>query len=285
MSQEEESSQPTFPTKEEIAARKSGANEDNESSESLESSESSGSLNLEENIQLQVGGADEDSDFEDDESAPQIPDRQSSSESDSEVDGSESDDGASLEYERDLPSDEEGSLSGEDDDEEDEEDDEEGPKTPDGPPPSVTQQQQQISFGSDTDTDEEEEDEAYLQKLDKDMSRDFIVDFHPESQTHNYDEVRKLSKVARNAEGRVIDALHRTNPFLTKYEYTRVLGQRAKQIDAGAVAFVKTPPEILDGYLIAKAELEAKKLPFIIRRPLPGGGFEYWHLEDLELLR
>ena len=131
----------------------------------------------------------------------------------------------------------------------------------------------------------EEEDEAYLQKLDKDMSRDFIVDFHPESQMHNYDEVRKLSKVARNAEGRVIDALHRTNPFLTKYEYTRVLGQRAKQIDAGAVAFVKTPPEILDGYLIAKAELEAKKLPFIIRRPLPGGGFEYWHLEDLELLR
>ena len=283
MSHEEAFSKPTFPTKEEIAALKSGDAKGDD-----ESSESSGSSYSEENIKIKVqsGGADEDSDFEDDESAPQIPDRPSLSDSDSEVDGSESDDGASLEYERDLPSDEEGSLSGEDDDEEEEEDDEDGPKTPDGPPPSVTQQQQQqISFGSDTDTDEEEEDEAYLQKLDKDMSRDFIVDFHPESQMHNYDEVRKLSKVARNAEGRVIDALHRTNPFLTKYEYTRVLGQRAKQIDAGAVAFVKTPPEILDGYLIAKAELEAKKLPFIIRRPLPGGGFEYWHLEDLELLR
>ena len=31
-------------------------------------------------------------------------------------------------------------------------------------------------------------------------------------------------------------------------------------------------------------ELKERKLPFIIRRPLPSGGSEYWKVEDLELL-
>ena len=73
-------------------------------------------------------------------------------------------------------------------------------------------------------------------------------------------------------------------PFLTKYERTRILGQRAKQIDTGAKSFVKTDNSILDGYIIAQAELEQKKIPFIIKRPLPNGGFEYWNISDLELI-
>jgi hypothetical protein len=31
-------------------------------------------------------------------------------------------------------------------------------------------------------------------------------------------------------------------------------------------------------------EFEAKKIPFIIARPLPNGATEYWHLHDLEVL-
>ena len=31
-------------------------------------------------------------------------------------------------------------------------------------------------------------------------------------------------------------------------------------------------------------ELKNKKLPFIIKRPLPGGSCEYWNVKDLELL-
>ena len=65
---------------------------------------------------------------------------------------------------------------------------------------------------------------------------------------------------------------------------TRVLGQRTKQINSGSQSFVEVPPHILDGYVIAEKELLEKKLPFIIQRPLPGGGQEYWHLKDLEIL-
>jgi hypothetical protein len=36
--------------------------------------------------------------------------------------------------------------------------------------------------------------------------------------------------------------------------------------------------------LIALAELERKAIPFIIKRPLPNGGCEYWKLKDLEVL-
>jgi DNA-directed RNA polymerase I, II, and III subunit RPABC2 len=71
---------------------------------------------------------------------------------------------------------------------------------------------------------------------------------------------------------------------LTKYEKTRILGERAKQINGGAKPFIEVKPEIIDGYLIALAELEQKKIPFIIRRPLNNGGSEYWKLNDLEII-
>ena len=41
---------------------------------------------------------------------------------------------------------------------------------------------------------------------------------------------------------------------------------------------------IIDGYNIALLELEHKKIPFIIQRPLPNGGSEYWNVSDLEII-
>ena len=67
-------------------------------------------------------------------------------------------------------------------------------------------------------------------------------------------------------------------------EYTNILGIRAKQINEGAKPFVNMDKEIMDGYLIAQIEIKQKKLPFIIKRPIPNGGAEYWRLSDLEIL-
>ena len=129
------------------------------------------------------------------------------------------------------------------------------------------------------DSDENEEDEAnYLQKFDSKMRENFITDHHPEARTHNYEEVKALCRVSRDGRGIIIDPLHKTIPFLTKYEMTRVIGQRAKQLDSGAKAFVKVPINVIDGYHIALLELEQKKLPFIIKRPYPNGGVEYWNV-------
>jgi DNA-directed RNA polymerase subunit K/omega len=140
----------------------------------------------------------------------------------------------------------------------------------------------------DDEEEEEEDDEAeevnYLQKFDNTMRDNFILEHHPEARTHNYEEVKALSRVSRDSRGIIIDPLHKTIPFLTKYEMTRVIGQRAKQLDSGAKAFVKVPINVLSGYQIALLELEQKKLPFIIKRPFPNGGVEYWNVSDLELL-
>ena len=86
------------------------------------------------------------------------------------------------------------------------------------------------------------------------------------------------------ADQAIVDAIHKTMPFLTKYEKTRILGQRAKQLNQGAPPMIPVDKKIIDGYLIAQLELQQKALPFIIRRPLPGGKSEYWRLADLEII-
>jgi DNA-directed RNA polymerase subunit K/omega len=77
---------------------------------------------------------------------------------------------------------------------------------------------------------------------------------------------------------------HTTYPFLTLYERTKVLAFRAAQLAKGSAPFIDVPEYLTDVYEIAKAELEAKRLPFILKRPLPNGKFEYWRLSDLMLL-
>jgi DNA-directed RNA polymerase subunit K/omega len=134
----------------------------------------------------------------------------------------------------------------------------------------------------DDDDENDDEDDNYLQKFNQQMRDDLILNFHPESKSHNYEEIKQLAKVTRNKNGIIVDELHKTIPLLTKYEKTRILGQRSKQIECGAVSLVQVPPNIIDSYLIANLELEQGKIPFIIRRPLPNGGMEYWYVSDLE---
>ncbi len=139
-----------------------------------------------------------------------------------------------------------------------------------------------LQLSDDDDDDDDEEGEQYLKKFDKEINDNYLLNFHPECALHNYDEVLSMTKVIRDKNGIIIDDLHKTLPYLTKYERARVLGQRAKQINSGSTTFVKVPENVIDGYLIAELELKEKRIPFIIRRPLPNGGSEYWSIKDLE---
>ena len=136
----------------------------------------------------------------------------------------------------------------------------------------------------DDEEEEEEEDENYLKKFDEKLKTNVIAQYHPEINQHNYEEIEALTTIIRNPQGMIIDPLHRTIPFLTKYEKARILGDRARQINSGAKPLVEIEPFVIDGYLIALKELEEKKIPFILKRPLPNGGVEYWKLKDLEIL-
>ena len=135
-------------------------------------------------------------------------------------------------------------------------------------------------INSDVDSD----DEDYLQKFDENIKKNYIENNHPECLIDNLHLLESLSKITRNSDGIIIDDYHKTVPFLTKYEKTRVIGQRIQQLNNGAKVYVNVSDDIIDNNVIAEIELKEKKIPFIIRRPLPDNSFEYWKLQDLELI-
>jgi DNA-directed RNA polymerase I, II, and III subunit RPABC2 len=81
-----------------------------------------------------------------------------------------------------------------------------------------------------------------------------------------------------------VDPNHRTYPFLTVYEKTKIIGLRANQLSQGSRPFITVPEHVSDVRDIARLELEQKRLPFIVKRPLPNGKYEYWRLSDLMII-
>jgi DNA-directed RNA polymerase I, II, and III subunit RPABC2 len=139
-------------------------------------------------------------------------------------------------------------------------------------------------YNNEDDDDDDDDDDDVLQKFDHETKKKYIAAHHPECLSFNHEETETLSRVVRDENGRIVDLYHKTLPFLTKYEKTRILGIRTKQLNEGAKPYIDVNPTIIDGYIIAQLELEHKRLPFIIRRPIPNGGSELWKLQDLEII-
>lgn len=109
---------------------------------------------------------------------------------------------------------------------------------------------------------------------------------HPES-VLDYQEtvIQKLPLLTIPPDSKINpDMNHKSQPFLTQYEKTRILGFRTNQLAQGALPYVEVPDHIRNVQDIAKMELEQRRLPFIIKRPMPDGTFEYWRLCDLMIL-
>ena len=81
-----------------------------------------------------------------------------------------------------------------------------------------------------------------------------------------------------------LDAKHRSVPYLTQFERTKILGFRTNQLSQGARPYIAVPAHITELRDIARLELEARRLPILIKRPMPDGTFEKWRLSDLLLL-
>jgi DNA-directed RNA polymerase subunit K/omega len=130
-------------------------------------------------------------------------------------------------------------------------------------------------------------------ELDEDIKkRDLgneLLKFHPEARIDTLESVQQsllLTTVPpgfTNAEGKG-DANHRSVPFLTQYEKTKILGFRTNQLSMGARPYIAVPDHVSDLREIARLELEARRLPIILKRPMPDGTFEMWRLSDLLIL-
>ncbi len=185
-----------------------------------------------------------------------------------------------------VPGVEDGEIEDDEDEDsmllQDEDEDEEEETKPKSKKRSLLEEEEE-EMDEDDEEDDEYDEEMYLDKFDQEMTKNYIVENHPECLHHSHEEVMAMCKVTRDKKNSIVDPLHRTIPILTKYERARILGQRAKQIESGAKPFLTDlSPHIIDSHIIAEMELKQKLIPFIIRRPIPGGACEYWKLEDLE---
>ncbi len=73
-----------------------------------------------------------------------------------------------------------------------------------------------------------------------------------------------------------------TSTWMTKYEYTQLIGLRALQLSQG------DPPRIeingmVDIYEIAREELCQRKTPLSIKRTLLNGRIEVWKITDMNI--
>ncbi len=116
---------------------------------------------------------------------------------------------------------------------------------------------------------------------------DILYKYHPETILDYKESIMPLVPLQSAPplqSDQIKDPNHKSPPFLTIYEQTKILGARANQIAEGAKLFISRPDHVTEPLEIAKLELEQRKLPFIIKRPMPDGTFEYWRLSDLMIL-
>ena len=144
--------------------------------------------------------------------------------------------------------------------------------------------QEEDEYDDEDETDEEDSDDEDLQKLEGYEEKNVLVNYHPEVTQISEEQLQVLSNVVKDKNGNIIDPFHKTIPILTKYEKAKIIGIRAQQINSGSEPFIPVDSNMIDGLTIAHEELVQRKIPFIIRRPMPNGTSEYWNINDLELL-
>lgn len=75
---------------------------------------------------------------------------------------------------------------------------------------------------------------------------------------------------------------NKSSPVLSKYERSIIMGLRIEQLARGAQSFVALADgEDTSPQYVAERELLERKLPYIVKRPMPNGAFEYWRIEDM----
>lgn len=97
------------------------------------------------------------------------------------------------------------------------------------------------------------------------------------------DDVSKIREATENMKNYI------TLPWMTKYEFDQLIGLRTMHLSKGAIPLVTLPDGFkiqgnMDLRKVAIDELKQKKLPYMIKRPLPNGRMEYWPVSKLSLV-
>ena len=78
-------------------------------------------------------------------------------------------------------------------------------------------------------------------------------------------------------------ANNKSAPEMTKFELALIIGKRATQLAQGAIPLIDVPARMTRVEDIAEEELRQKKTPYIVRRDLGNGKYEYWKVKDMKM--
>jgi DNA-directed RNA polymerase I, II, and III subunit RPABC2 len=113
----------------------------------------------------------------------------------------------------------------------------------------------------------------------------YLITHHPECRLDYVEEVLQKLPLGAYPPDEGLDPKHKSVMYLTSFEKTKILGFRANQLAQGSRPFIHPLPEYMTDVLeIAAIELEQKRLPYILKRPMPNGTFEYVRLSDLIII-
>lgn len=79
----------------------------------------------------------------------------------------------------------------------------------------------------------------------------------------------------------IVTNSRKSRPYLSKYEFAKVLGSRSQQLANGAQPTIIVPKNVTDTTQIAILELKERKCPLKIERTMPSGLIESWSLNEL----
>ena len=132
---------------------------------------------------------------------------------------------------------------------------------------------------------DENEDDVAIEETEKTMFSnpiDVLLKYHPEC-ILEYEETEQPSIPLRGTLSED-DPKHRSAPFLSIYENTKILGMRTNQLAQGARPYIQVPEHVTDIREIARMELDQRRLPLIIKRFMPDGTTEKFRLSDMIIL-
>jgi len=126
------------------------------------------------------------------------------------------------------------------------------------------------TFLEEEDLEEDDDEEDNLDDLDED------ADVINVSENHKFEIVSK-NKTYERIESKKKD----TQPIMSRFEFTKLIGIRAQQLACGMQPCVSFDTGITSTEFIAIQELLQKKMPLIVRRYLPNGLYEDWRVGEL----
>lgn len=132
--------------------------------------------------------------------------------------------------------------------------------------------EENYEYNTDDDNiDDDENNENSEEEKDKEISEDII--------TTNNNNNNIIKRIVNNNE-RI------TNNFISKYEFTRILGTRTTQIEEGSIVLLKNAEELKKKYnpeQLAILELQNKSCPIYLIREIPNGNIEIWDVNELNI--